>query len=598
MSVKSIESDKHAKPKRHSVWAIPLGAGLLHGLVMGVALPPLDIGLLALLAVMPIAYAVWWGVHHKASAWKTGLWAFIGALPFWGYTEWWIADISRFGFPFLVAIEAAWVSLAIWLAMRVFNRWPHLTPLKRVVAFGVIWCGVEFFRGELFGNGYAWGLVSYPLIDSVVANWSRVGGVYFVSFLVALFGTGLGAGLWEFVAGQKQSSSKVLALSGAVGVVMVCGLLLATPKSVEPVERARIAVVQTNVPQSVKVDWSIEQELEDWDRITQMSIEASKALPGAIVWPETMMPGLSLEDQALDVLESNGIYYRVLTNEGEKRVSAMAFSQELWALSRGLGIPIFVGEDARINVAAEMTPEVVRFTQDERYNSVYLVHQGRKTGERYDKVRLTPFGETMPYISSFPGLEQRLLDFGAKGMKFDLDHGRRRTVFNVPARPASEGEGPSTSQAFRAVTPICFEITVAPFVRDLVYEGGLAGWGERRADVIVNLTNDGWFGEFLPARLQHLQISRWRSLELGVPMVRAANTGISAHIDASGKLIKLGPDGASTPDLSQGVMIADVELPQGATIYGRLGDLTGWGTVFTSLILLVSTFVRRREPKA
>ncbi|MFZ4430409.1 MAG: apolipoprotein N-acyltransferase, partial [Phycisphaerales bacterium] len=203
---------------------------------------------------------------------------------------------------------------------------------------------------------------------------------------------------------------------------------------------------------------------------------------------------------------------------------------------------------------------------DRRYNSVYLLVDGETSDARYDKVRLTPFGETMPYISNFPSLEAALLDLGARGMRFDLDAGTKQTVFELPRT----GGG-----AFRVATPICFEVTVAPHVRRLV-----AGrQGVRRADVIINVTNDGWFGSFVPARLQHLQIARWRSLELATPMVRAANTGISCAIDAGGQVRELGPVGAASPALSEGVVPTVVELPGELTMYARSGDVAGWASL-------------------
>jgi apolipoprotein N-acyltransferase len=209
-----------------------------------------------------------------------------------------------------------------------------------------------------------------------------------------------------------------------------------------------------------------------------------------------------------------------------------------------------------------------------------MVEDGRVSDQRYDKVRLTPFGETMPYIASIPGLQQKLLDFGARGMRFDLSEGTRQTVFTFNTAGGS----------VRVVTPICFEVTVAPYVRGMVFEKGV-----RRADILVNVTNDGWFGGFSPAREQHLQIARWRSLELATPMIRAANTGISCSISADGKVHQLGPQNGVTPSLSQGLLIAGVEPGTKVTIYARLGEFTGWSTVVGTLA--IAMFAGRRAAK-
>src|SRR5205814_4698027 len=135
--------------------------------------------------------------------------------------------------------------------------------------------------------------------------------------------------------------------------------------------------------------------------------------------------------------------------------------------------------------------------------------------------------------------------------------------FRIPSRLADKPD-------VIVATPICFEATKPGLCRRLV---------SREPDqprVIVNLTNDGWFGWFDPGRWQHLQIARWRAVELGVPVVRAANTGVSAAIDARGCLMKAGVEVAPGAARSDGFLIADVTRGAGATIHTRLGDVFGW----------------------
>jgi len=171
-------------------------------------------------------------------------------------------------------------------------------------------------------------------------------------------------------------------------------------------------------------------------------------------------------------------------------------------------------------------------------------------------------------------------------MKFDLDEGVGRTAFEVPF---AEGGG-----SFRVVTPICFEITVAPHVASLVVDRIGFGRAVRRADVIINVTNDGWFGSFDQARREHLQIARWRALELGTPIVRAANTGISCSIDSTGEVLVNGPQGASSPAMSEGVMETQVRLPGELTIYARFGDVVGW---VSTLWLVRLAFAAAMKPR-
>src|SRR5690606_11264799 len=154
-----------------------------------------------------------------------------------------------------------------------------------------------------------------------------------------------------------------------------------------------------------------------------------------------------------------------------------------------------------------------------RYDSALLFSPGgEEAPPRYDKLHLTPFGEIMPYVHRWPEVQNWLLSLAAQGMRFDMTPGRAPKRLTVSL---SEG-GPLKS--IQIATPICFESTMPGVCRRLVWAG------EGRADVLVNLTNDGWFGDMEGGREQHLQIGRFRAIENRVPMVRSANTGISAAI--------------------------------------------------------------------
>jgi apolipoprotein N-acyltransferase len=215
---------------------------------------------------------------------------------------------------------------------------------------------------------------------------------------------------------------------------------------------------------------------------------------------------------------------------------------------------------------------------DAVYNSVFLIDRGQVQPGRYDKVGLTPFGEVMPYISAWPRLQDLLLDFGAHGMKFNLSAGTRPQGFRI-----STSSGPPVAIA----TPICFEATKPALCRWLI---NAQGPGPK---VIVNLTNDGWFGHFVPGRWQHLQVARWRAVELGVPVVRVANTGVSAAIDARGRLVKSGVEGEPGAARTDGVLLADVAPGGGRTIYARLGDVLGWSALIAGAALVGLALLRR-----
>ncbi|MCH8260324.1 MAG: hypothetical protein IIC46_08965 [Planctomycetes bacterium] len=149
-------------------------------------------------------------------------------------------------------------------------------------------------------------------------------------------------------------------------------------------------------------------------------------------------------------------------------------------------------------------------------------------------------------------------------------------------------------QTLHLGTPICFEDTVAWLCRKMVY-----GDGTKSVEVLVNLSNDGWFGASVAGRRQHVQIARFRCVENRVPMVRAANTGLSVAIDSRGKLIGQIGEGRYGAARTQGVLLAELPLDSRSTLYGRLGDVWAWLCLLGTVVLGGSAnFLGAKETKS
>jgi apolipoprotein N-acyltransferase len=160
------------------------------------------------------------------------------------------------------------------------------------------------------------------------------------------------------------------------------------------------------------------------------------------------------------------------------------------------------------------------------YNSVYVIGHDGSILSVYDKVHLVPFGEYLP----FQRLLERLGLMQLTKLRGGFSAGDRRRVMTVPRAPS-------------VVPLVCYEII---FPHQAVPAGERPGW-------MVNVTNDGWFG-MSSGPYQHFQQARVRAIEEGLPLVRAANTGISAVVDPLGRIIHALPLGA------EGVL--DSALPQ------------------------------------
>lgn len=577
-----------------ALWRVFL-AGLIHGVLVLLASPPLSWWPLCLLALVPLAWAA---KQTTTRPLITALVFGLGVLPQWAIQQWWVNAISNLGYPFIVLALTCIHVAFVFVHLRLRERWARI-PLAIWIA--LLWTGLEFLRGEIICTGYAWGYVAHPLIDaSALAAPARVGGIYLITLLLGMI-TG---GLVEYFmtpAPQRRKSAIVIA---AVAALAWAGCLLAPTPTVGH-ERVRLLAFQTNVPQDNKLEWTLQQEFIEWERFKKVLAPISRLTdntaspsqspaaivptPDLIVWPETMMPGDTLEPSALQELRDNTVMFRIpLSGGGERLVSTTHFADELLAWQTGHGIPTLVGETALDGFKVGTTSDGgVDITWSRKHNSVYMIRDGHMSQSRYDKIRLTPFGEVIPYTQHWPWLRSKILDLAARGMPFDLTPGDKPTVFTIRV--------PRLDRDIRVVTPICFESTSASLHRRLVADSQ-----GRRADLIANVTNDGWFSTSIIGRMQHLQVARWRAFETGTPTIRAANTGISAAIDHNGRIVRQGIIDPATGAIGpaavdvEGLLPAELPITTGLTLYTRFGDVPGWVSLAAALAMTLSAILPRR----
>ncbi len=555
--------------------APPFGAGLLFSVLMLGAFPPFGWWGLVFLAPMPLVWAGAMVAHRRraesslpgSGRVRIGLVSTAvaaGVLPLWAYEMSWVFNVSAAGYWPMILALASFLGMFVWLVGTARHRLPIL-PFSLTVP--VVWAGVEFLRGDFIFHGLPWLLLAHPTIDApIFPATASLLGTYFTSFLVALPAGAVADLCLSTPRRPRPAIAAVVVLAGCVVLANV--VRPADPSG----DELHITVVQTNIPQDNKMEWEIERRLADFSRFADLTRRAAGASPppDLIVWPETMFPGEVLDPESVEAQRAANLARIAALPDGrEVRVPLTYFADELVALQGEIGIPLLVGAMATTNLRFQEQPEGgYDALYDARYNSAFLVQGGRIHADRYDKIDLTPFGEEMPYISLWPWLERQLLAIGARGMAFDLKEGGGLTRFEIGL-----GEGRSAT----IVTPICFEATRAGVCRRLVMRSRVTG----PADAMVNLTNDGWFGSFDPARWQHLQIARWRCIELNVPMVRAANTGVSAHIDARGRVVRAGvdgPEGAGRGARVDGLLATRVSVGEGVgrTIFARVGGVFGW----------------------
>ena len=308
-------------------------------------------------------------------------------------------------------------------------------------------------------------------------------------------------------------------LWGALVVILASSFFLG--RGNEPTVRGdeiRLAVIQGNIAQDVKWDPGRKAEILETHLALTRFVGHDK--PELILWPEAAFPG----------------YF----NLDPKREEILKFQKEL-------NVPMVLGSPYLDVLGGS-------------YNSVFLVERGSGLEARYDKVRLVPFGEYVPWRPFFGmfGLE-RLADSLGVG---DYRAGEDVSVFVL-----------ENSKRFSPL--ICFEDTFPSLARRAV---------ERGAQFLVVLTNDAWFSKSAAA-YQHLQASIFRAIENGVPVVRAANTGVSAFVSFTGEVVDRVEDTHRHDTFVAGGLVRTVLLPRARTVYQQGGHLF---PLFCLFVLIVS----------
>jgi len=559
-------------------WALLL-AGLLHGALLMLAFPPFDVWPLTFLMPLPLFWAAFRLGPKRV---RRSLLVALGVIPTWWFQQSWLFDVAGLFYLLL----ALYLSAYVWIFVLLMGAWREragrLAGLPIALVAAVLWVGLEVVKGRLLLNGYAWFLLPQPLIAlEALAAAASVVGTYGVSFLAALLIFGLAqvlglAGGAPGGGGRRRTGW--VAIFASVAVWTGLSVVGAAPQPKED-RHVRVGLVQTNVPQTNKDAAPFGDQVREFERFLQLTEQAAAdPKPELIVWPETMVIGPGLNGESIEAYRRAKLFYNFNTPDGRPaRIDATAFHDRLIETQARLGIPMLVGGRANEGVTIGTEPDGRISSKVERpYNSALMIRGGVVEEARYDKMRLMAFGEYMPYVSAFPRLADAIAGLGASGWTFVLKWGQTPTVFTL-------------ASGVRLVTPICFEASMPDHIRFLAY-----GSGERRADLIVTLTNDGWFGTGIFGRPQHLQMSQWRAIENGLPMVRSVNTGMAAVIDARGRLL------ASLPQHQDGVLVYNVPLADAdhQTLFGRMGDVAGWTMLALSALITGWTVRPRRSPAA
>ena len=462
-----------------------------------------------------------WYEHPPIAAAEIGWWFGFGYFVpglFW-VGEAFLVEAETFAplLPFAVTLLPAYLALywgaATGLAACLWSR-----RLHRVLWLALTLSAAEWVRGHAL-SGFPWNTLGYALTYPLALMQSAAVLGIFGLTLISLMIFALPPVLWsEPTAATTARGRTACALALALVPLAVMGLAGQIRLALGPqvtVPGVKLRIVQASVPQREK--WRPEnQQRIFFDQLTLSATDPSGTMDGLagvthVIWPEAAMPFLPLDHP-------------------EARASiGRALPQGTFLITGAL----------RAEPAPPGAPRPRRV-----FNSILVFGEEGSLVASYDKVHLVPFGEYLPLQPLLEAIGLRQLTRLRGG--FDVGP-TPRPLLNVPRLPP-------------AAPLICYEAIFAAAVVE----------GSERPGLLLNVTNDGWFGDTTGPR-QHLHQARVRAVEEGLPLVRAANNGISAAVDPYGRILaRLDLDARGTIDV--GLPAALAPPP-----YARLGDIVFLG---------------------
>ncbi|MDO4769657.1 MAG: apolipoprotein N-acyltransferase [Brachymonas sp.] len=455
-----------------------------------------------------VFWAGFWRGWCFATAWlaATFWWLYISLHVYGGLPAW----LSALAVFLLAAALGLYYAVACGLWLRGSAR---QGAVGQVLLFAALWLLAELCRGVLF-TGFPWGAVGYAHVDSGLAGYAPWLGVYGLSALAAA----LAALLWQALRLLRGQAGQGKPLRFAAGAAVVAASVVAVGAwhkhgwqgKQQPLAGGNtlsVALLQGNIPQEEKFQPNGGMELAlDWYGQQMMASQAD-----LVVLPETALP---LFPQQLP----EGYWPALQQRFGRGGQTVL------------IGIPAGDLQAGYANAVVGMAPGGVQTVgggeTGSRRSSDFYLPPAAQAEYRYAKHHLVPFGEFIPW-----GF-QWFVDM----MRIPLGNFQRGAVSQP--RLLVQGE--------RVQPNICYE--------DLFGEELAASFADAATapTLLVNMSNIAWFGDTV-AIDQHRHISRMRAMELARPMLRATNTGATAVIDATGRVVQ------EFPRLQRGVLQAEVK---------------------------------------
>ena len=524
-------------------------AAILSGVLLVLAFPPFDLSFLAWIAFVPLLLVL----AQPEQAWRRAValgWV-MGFVFFFFSCNWITHSMIRYGGMNIVlayaaaalftAITGLFPALFALFVTRLVKTW----GLATLGLAPLVWAATEWLRD--FITKTTWNELGVSQANyTTLAQFASAGGVELVGALVVALSV-----LVSWLPQIKMPGIKRLALFYLLGVVIVIygGGITLSSNNADRVNATEVAVagVQPNLPVDILTnpDEFVQRNVNGLEtnlKLTRDAInQSTKKKADLIVWAESPLVLNYESDEA-----------------ARNKLNALAQEHKAHLLFSALG----------------------RGDGEQVYNSVQTITPDGKALKRYDKIRLVPFGEYVPF--------RAVLGVFVPAMIGDFTPGQTATVNTLKLAPqlamvqdGKENNGDfsleRTTNFIKVGTFICYEAAYPNIVRQFVNNG---------ATLLINVSDDAWFGNSAGAR-QHLQHARMRAIENSRDIVRVTNSGISALITSSGQVVE------PLATFTAASRVWTAETSHVATLYAKYGDWFALLSVVVCSVLIVLSFVKK-----
>ena len=545
---------------------------VITALMLTVIQAPISWSWLAWVALVPFILACSPDVRFRSIA----VVSWLVSLCYWLANLYWMAPVTLSGW-----LAFCMYTALLWPLLIYCLRFCRTKKIPLFIAVPVLFVAAERLQGFFLG-GFFWHFLAHSQYANItIIQIADIFGAPGVSFLIAMV-NGLVAET-IIAAGNKNVFKttqlvKIALVSLAVAAAFIYGRwrISQSDKFVEA--GPTVGVVQSNVPQSVKVSHQAEDVI--FNDLMKNSKACIKNAADLIVWPETMVQAILDKDvwRYMVSPETNKAFDRALREHSSKNAFLL------------VGAPGGrIGQDEDLNIYLN------------KYNSAFLYKpDGTQANEKYNKIHLVPFGEVVPFKKSWPWLHNILMKFTPYDYDYTLNYGSEYTVFEMTA-----GRG-GDARNYKFSVMICYEDTTPEIARKFAIDRQK----QKRLDWLVNISNDGWFvrfenGKVLPSTelAQHTAICVFRAVENRLAILRSVNTGISCLIDTVGR-IKDGFLAGNLPDKAMerkgmaGWFVDRIPIDKRTTFFSKYGQKLDFFCVIclflTIIVPLLQRFVRNK----